>query len=340
MLDVAMVALAGELLQRLDDSGEPFAAPQPAHDVGAIEEAERPRWLWASSEHVYPKLLSDGVRVRRCHDLELVEGILLAHDGRYGAPRNVLAAHARLTGGREPPDTPPQSGTLFEPLATASLEMLRAVYQAQRRRLDGPLRLLAAAESASGLIAAEMGHDGLPWRADAHDELLHELLGQPVGGGMPRKLAELAVIIGEMLDAPGLHPDSPAELVRALRRAGVDVPNTRSWTLKRHDHPVIPVLVEWRELYRIWTAHGWSWRQQWVRDGRFRPAYVPAGVVSGRWATRGGGALQIPKAVRGAVRADPGWKLVVADAGQLEPRILAAVSQDEGLGRAAAQGDL
>jgi DNA polymerase I len=34
--------------------------------------------------------------------------------------------------------------------------------------------------------------------------------------------------------------------------------------------------------------------------------------------------------------ADPGWTLVVADASQLEPRVLAALSGDEGLARAAA----
>jgi len=63
-------------------------------------------------------------------------------------------------------------------------------------------------------------------------------------------------------------------------------------------------------------------------------------VVSGRWATRGGGALQIPHALRRAVVADPGWTLVVADASQLEPRVLAALSGDDGLARAAAGGDL
>jgi DNA polymerase-1 len=77
-----------------------------------------------------------------------------------------------------------------------------------------------------------------------------------------------------------------------------------------------------------------------VRDGRFRPEYVPGGVVSGRWATRGGGALQVPKVVRRAVVADPGWRFVVADAGQLEPRVLAAVSGDARLAAAAAAGDL
>jgi DNA polymerase-1 len=50
--------------------------------------------------------------------------------------------------------------------------------------------------------------------------------------------------------------------------------------------------------------------------------------------------LQIHKAVRRAVVADDGWRLVVADAAQLEPRVLAAVSADSGLAAAAGAGDL
>jgi DNA polymerase I len=118
------------------------------------------------------------------------------------------------------------------------------------------------------------------------------------------------------------------------------VPNTRSWTLQQVDHPAVRPLLAYKELFRIWTAHGWAWRDAWVRDGRFRAEYVPGGVVSGRWASRGGGALQIPKVVRRAVIADPGWRLVVADAAQLEPRVLAAVSGDARLAAAARAGDL
>jgi DNA polymerase-1 len=44
--------------------------------------------------------------------------------------------------------------------------------------------------------------------------------------------------------------------------------------------------------------------------------------------------------VRRAVVADPGWTFVVADAGQLEPRVLAAVSADRRLAAAAGTGDL
>jgi DNA polymerase-1 len=77
-----------------------------------------------------------------------------------------------------------------------------------------------------------------------------------------------------------------------------------------------------------------------VRDGRFRPVYVPGGVVTGRWAADGGGALQLPKQVRQAVVPDPGWKLVVADASQLEPRVLAAMSRDSAMARAGQAADM
>jgi DNA polymerase-1 len=158
-------------------------------------------------------------------------------------------------------------------------------------------------------------------------------------GGPPRRLAELTEAIGQAF-GQRIHPDSPAEVLRAFSRAGIQLPNTRAWVLQRVEHPAVPLLLEYKELYRIWVAHGWSWLEQWVREGRFRAEYVPGGVVSGRWATRGGGALQIPKVVRQAVVADPDWTFVVADAGQLEPRILAAVSGDERLAEAARGGDL
>src|SRR6202042_1520513 len=99
-------------------------------------------------------------------------------------------------------------------------------------------------------------------------------------------------------------------------------------------------LLEYKELSRLHAAHGWTWLDAWVRDGRFRPEYVVGGVVSGRWASRGGGALQIPRVLRRAVVADPGWVLVVADAAQLEPRVLAALAGDRAFAEAAGTGDL
>src|SRR5919198_266077 len=156
----------------------------------------------------------------------------------------------------------------------------------------------------------------------------------------PARLRELAERIGAAFGGLRVNPDSPAQVLRAFAAAGVPVRSTRSHELRGLDHPAAPLLLEYKELARLHAAHGWSWQDAWVRDGRFRPEYVPGGVVSGRWASRGGGALQIPRAVRRAVVADPGWALVVADASQLEPRVLAALSGDRRMAAAAATGDL
>ncbi|MGW0434984.1 bifunctional 3'-5' exonuclease/DNA polymerase [Micromonospora sp. NPDC003197] len=351
----------GGQLRPLAADGRPTGPIETVPDLAAVvarrESTDRPRWVWPATSTTYPALLRAGVRVDRCHDVELTESLLLGYAGRWGEPRGLPAAWARLTGAPVPADPPPRpaappgdgQAALFDALPgppAVGLDALVRVYADQHARIEataeaGRFRLLVAAESAGALVAVEMAAHGLPWRVDVHEEILLDLLGEPSPvGGPPRRLAELAAQIAEAFGVRQLHADSPAELLRAFARAGVELPNTRSWVLRKVDHPAVPLLLEYKELYRIWTAHGWAWRDTWVRDGRFRPEYVPGGVVSGRWATRGGGALQIPKVIRRAVVADPGWRFVVADAGQLEPRVLAAVSGDARLAAAAGAGDL
>jgi hypothetical protein len=320
------------------------------------------RWVWSNSAHDYPALLRAGARVARCHDVALVERLLLARDGRGDEPASLAAAHARLRG--EPPPAEPEAqaagpadlqGALFEPGNAdapdpeARLSALIAVHADQLRRIaadehPGRFGALAAAESAGGLAAAEMTLAGMPWRADVHDELLAGMLGPrppaALAGTRPARLTELAGQISAALGGRPVNPDSPTQLVRALATAGVRVTSTRTSVLREIDHPAIAPLLEYKELSRLHAAHGWSWLDAWVRDGRFRPEYVVGGVVSGRWATRGGGALQIPRVLRRAVVADPGWVLVVADAAQLEPRVLAALAGDRAFAEAAAGGDL
>ncbi|AZK95661.1 MULTISPECIES: bifunctional 3'-5' exonuclease/DNA polymerase [Streptomyces] len=322
--------------------------------VGAVRSRpEVGRWVWRSTFDVYPRLLAAGVPVERCYDIEDAELLLLGHEGRFGEPRSAAAALARLRRQPVPPDPPQRAAepgaqsSLFEPRPVpVPLESLLEVYAEQQRRHDatahpGRMRLLTAAESAGMLVASEMNRAGLPWRADVHRRLLEELLGERyAGGGEPRRLAQLA---DEVSAAFGrrVRPDLPADVVKAFAEAGVRLRSTRRWELEEIDHPAVKPLVEYKKLYRIWVAHGWGWLADWVRDGRFRPGYLPGGSVSGRWTTNGGGALQIPRVIRRAVVADEGWRLVVADADQMEPRVLAAVSRDPGLMEVAGHdGDL
>ena len=336
------MVLAGETILPIGEA----ARPEHAGLAEAVRrlDAGTPRWVWDDTREAYPPLLEAGVRVGRCHDLALTEGLLLAHEGRYGEPRSARAAYARLRGLSVPADRPSEPGTLFAPEPLGA-EAVAEVLAGQLDRIaalpdPGRFRLLVAAESAGALIAAEMSHDGMPWRRDVHDALLTDMLGpRPVHGMRPAKLQALA---GEVAAAFGhpVNPDSVQQLGKAFKAAGVTLKSTRSWELKRIEHPAVAPLLAYKELARLFSFHGWAWADQWVRGGRFRPEYVVGGVVSGRWATSGGGALQIPKVMRRVVLADEGWVLVVADAAQLEPRVLAAMAGDAGLAAAAGQIDL
>lgn len=356
------------IVARESDGVYSLRGPHALHDhreIGVDEMRDRakewerdhsPRWVFASVEHDYPVLLEAGIRVRRCHDLSLTEGLLLAYEGRHDEPKGLAGAYARAVGLPPPPDAgahpDDDQPALFDPWDAGLprdvpvLEAAEVVLAEQRRRIAGAdhpdrMRLLIAAESASALAAAEMSADGLPWRADLHDALLTDLLGPRVPAGQrPRTLATLAERVRGAFGGRPVNPDAPASVVRAFGRAGIEVPSARAHVLRTVDHPAVGPLLEYKELARLHSAHGWAWLDGWVRDNRFRPVYVVGGVVSGRWASRGGAALQIPKTLRVCVRADPGWRLVVADAAQLEPRVLAALSGDRRLAEVSASADL
>lgn len=338
----------------LDAAGQTVAEPKTvaktdlAEIVRSVETRNRPRWVWHRTQSWYPALLVSRITVERCHDLVLCRSILAAseHTATTGYPREV-----------PPIDEPfeprgivdPAQESLFD-APTAShgpgLEELIAEFTAQLDAVRGStrpnrLQLLLAAESAGALIAAEMQHTGVPWRVDLHEQLLEDALGpRPPGEQRPAKMEALARQFREKVGVPSVNPDSPQDLMRALHRAGIEAKSARSWELKEINHPAIEPLLAYKKLSRLFSANGWYWLDQWVHDGRFRPEYVVGGVVSGRWASRGGGALQIPKQVRAAVHADPGFKLIVADAAQLEPRVLAALAQDAKMAEAAQSSDL
>jgi DNA polymerase-1 len=326
--------------------GTPSAVTHlPAGELaGFVRGRERApvRWVWDDTTRWYPALLADGVRVERCTDLRLAHAILrrspfvdqalLAGDDTAGwdALQPVTASAPALFPLEDPADR-------LDPVAEH--ERQQAALEASGQR--GRLGLLLAAESSGALVAAEMTHAGLPWRADVHERLLTELLGpRPVAGGRPAVLEALLAEIRTALGAPALNPDSPGELVRALQAVGLQVADTRSWTLEQLDHPGIPPLLEYKKLSRLLAANGWAWLDSWVRDGRFRSYLVPGGVVTGRWASHGGGALSVPTQVRPAAIADEGWRFVVADVAQLEPRVLAGMSGDTAMAEAARSADL
>lgn len=318
----------------------------PAEVAGYVAERERARapvrWVWDDTTRWYPGLLAAGVRVERCTDLRLGHAILRRSPF---AAQDLLAGEDTPGWDALPPGPPPESALfpladpadLLDPLAEHRRQQAVLAATPHRDRLA----LLLAAESSGALVAAELTHTGLPWRADVHERLLTGLLGpRPVAGGRPAELERLLGEVRAAFGAPTLNPDSPGELLRVLQHAGLPVADTRSWTLEQLVHPGIPALLEYRKLARLLAANGWAWLDAWVRDGRFRAVFVPGGVVTGRWASSGGGALSVPTVVRPAAVADDGWRFVVADVAQLEPRVLAGMSGDGVMAESARAADL
>ena len=350
-MDVA-VAAVGECVDVsvLDQHGEPTDVRRLGRSeltgyVARLEE-QHPRWVWADTSQVYPALLEAGVAVTRCQDLRQCHAVLSrstyltgplpsAGDGRWGPHEQTVDDGAA-----------PTLLDLIDTDGGPSLADVVDEHWTQQVAVAGSahavrLRLLLAAESAGALAAAELTHVGLPFDAAEHDRLLTGLLGpRPLPGVRPPAMEDLAQQVRAELAVPSLNPDSAPDLLRALQSAGIKVDTTRQGELTQVEHPAIGPLLEYKKLARLHGANGWSWLSTWVTQGRFRPGYVPSGVVTGRWAARGGGALQLPKQIRGAVVADPGCVLVVADAAQLEPRVLAAMAHDEAMAAATRRGDL
>jgi DNA polymerase-1 len=343
----------GAALQALTQAGDPHPdTPEPqvvsAGELAAVVRrlesrpngGPPPRWIWHRTHDWYPALLASGVELDRCYDLALCGNILAcseftAHTGyAQNAGKITLDEDLQPPRALQPPSPPAEQGALFEDLGQRAtprytLEELRAEYAAQQEALAAAspgenrpkrLQLLLAAESAAAMIAAEMQHSGVPWREDLHEKILTDYLGpRPPSGHRPAKLEALNTELRGLLGSPGLNPDSPQELMRALHRNGIEVKSTRQWELKESSHPAIAPLLAYKKLSRLHAANGWAWLDAWVD---------------------GGGALQIPRQIRGAVHADPGYKLIVADASQLEPRVLVALAQDTKMAEAARDKDL
>ncbi|MFE5671520.1 bifunctional 3'-5' exonuclease/DNA polymerase [Agromyces sp. NPDC056523] len=368
---IAVAATRGGRAELVDPDGglrlQVDRAMLPA-EIARLESELGPRWVWRETREWASELLDAGVRVARCHDLRLCGAILasstLVGDAGPSAgerPAWLPPGPAEAAGLADVPSPAPSADrgpALFDfdhleaggaSSSATALPTADELLEEQDRQLalvdgaerPGALRLLMAAESAGALIAAELHAAGLPWDRRVHERVLEEALGpRPASGRKPARMGELAEAVRGALEAPTLNLDSQADLLRGLRRAGIGADSTARWELREHDHPAIEPLIAYKRLARLLSANGWGWLDEWVVAGRFRADWVAGGTATGRWATAGGGALQLPKAIRRAVAADDGWTLVVADASQLEPRVLAALARDPAMAAAGRGRDM
>jgi DNA polymerase-1 len=341
----------------------------------------RPRWVWWSARDSATPLLAQGLRVSVCWDVAAVHRLLvggtdddpadvwawLAGLDPSDAPRTgqldllgSSSADDDAARDLERPVLP--SGHLRAEWAGGGwqrtpVRMARwaeLAWQARQRQADqltglpcsGDPVATALSESAAELLCAELEHDGLPLDRDRAEQLVADACGP-----RPRDQAHEAALrqarderVLRHVPAAALPVDlrNPAQVRLALARAGIDVPDTRSWRLEpwRAHHPLVEALLSWRKADRIATTYGYRWLDEHVGgDGRLRGAWSGSDGAAGRM-TAQAGLHNLPAELRPAVAAEPGFVLVRADLGQVEPRVLAAVSGDEALAQATADDDL
>jgi len=133
-----------------------------------------------------------------------------------------------------------------------------------------------------------------------------------------------------------INLDSPAQVREALRRIGIEIPDTREWTLSKlaDEHPVIAKLLEHRGLSKNLSSFGANILEYLnPATGRLHPDFRQLGTPTGRITTSSPSLQQIPHTpeYRSCFRAPKGRKLVVADYSQIEMRILADFSADKAL---------
>jgi DNA polymerase-1 len=141
---------------------------------------------------------------------------------------------------------------------------------------------------------------------------------------------------------PQLNLNSPQQITDAFRSLGIELPDTRVWTLLKVDHPAAKLLLEYRELQKklgtyLETYAGFIH----PKTGRIHANFLQCRVPTGRLACTSPNIQQVPHEdeFRRCFVAEEGNVLVIADYSQIELRILAEVSDDPAFVQAFQRGD-
>lgn len=352
---------------------------QAAEVTAAISHIERevgPRWTWWTADTAQ-FLVAAAVRPARCWDIDAVHRLL--HGGWQAGPARAWAAAHELDADAVPSvapadlfhlatsdhdsSDPVRSDGYLDPSwadggwrddaerlhrwAELALEVSRRQIEQLAALDDRPAApATARSESAAALLAVELGHEGLPIDLAEAERIVASFIGpRPQHAADERRLAAerddlvLRHLPSDLRDGVDLR--NPASVKSLLRRSGIEVDDTRAWRLERLrvEHPVVDSLLVWRKAERVATTFGYRWLDEHAGGGRLRGSWSSSDGAAGRM-TATAGLHNLPADLRPAIVAEPGHRFVRADLGQIEPRVLAAVSGDRALAAATLDADM
>ncbi len=197
------------------------------------------------------------------------------------------------------------------------------------------LRVLQRMERTGVLIDAALldtQSDEIGRKLMALEARVHEAAGQPFNLGSPKQLGEI------LFERQGLP---------VLKKTAGGAPSTDEEVLARlaEDYPLPKLLLEWRGLSKLKSTYTDKLpRMINPVTGRVHTQFSQAVAVTGRLSSSEPNLQNIPirtpegRRIREAFIAPPGHCLVSADYSQIELRIMAHLSGDEGLLRAFGEG--
>ncbi|MDF2092507.1 DNA polymerase [Knoellia sp. 3-2P3] len=348
--------------------------------VERLERERSPRWTWWSAAHDAAPIVAARVPLARCWDVAEAHRVLaggweaspqLAWAHSQGLDPSTMPAaavgdlfdfgaaeadtgdpdSAVRTDGYLRPEAGPDGSAGWAVTPSRLVSWARAALDcaaAQEKALSqaGPRGVgTAHSESAASLLCVELERDGLPLDRATAEQLIAEAAGPRPEDERQARAVRAQRDMAVLRLAPGRESTdlrNPVQVRELLASVGVDVPNTRKWVLEpfRDTHPLVAALLEWRKAERIATTYGYAWLEDHVgADDRLRGAWTACDGAAGRM-TAQNGLHNLPASLRPAVAAHPGHVFVRADLGQIEPRVLAAVSGDRAFAAATRADDL
>jgi DNA polymerase I len=352
---------------------------QIAGEVSRLEGSRHPRWVfWSAQADAYP-LVAQGIHLDRCWDIAEAHRILVGgraadpalawatvcrldtatlprttgddlfdfaaeHDpGDHGDPQSPVRSDGHLRPGAVAGSwqtTPARALAWAGTTVDAAARQIATLSELSSRAVS-----TGCSESAASLLCVELAATGLPVDRPTLEALIEDSAGpRPDDEAHARRTRDARD--GEVLGhAPGRESTdlrNPVQVRELLASVGVVVPDTRAWRLEpfRDTHPLVEALLTWRKAERIATTYGWHWLDTNIGpDDRLRGAWTACDGAAGRM-TAQNGLHNLPTPLRPAVAAHPGYVFVRSDLGQIEPRVLAAVSGDPDFARATEADDL
>lgn len=149
-----------------------------------------------------------------------------------------------------------------------------------------------------------------------------ELVGVTINLNSPKQLS------GLLFDTLGLKTKGKR------KESGAFTTNAETLETLRDAHPVIPLILEQRELQKILTSYVESLLAHVAEDGRIHAKFYQNGTTTGRFSSADPNLQTIPasgkwgKMVRHGFIAKEGYTFIGCDYSQIELRVLAMLSRD------------